>query len=185
LPNSSRREPLRNRFHQRAVPFRRFVRRCLRPLWLAPGEHGSCALRSSRGVGDGSHPAARFRHLALPNVSLILVLLARSACTTPSVCHFLRSNFNLRSGTSKVATLLKRGVKVSLGTDVSGGFSLGILTAMYILLFPHRFPPTLTPCLLPPVEPLPLRQKRLPSRNATTTASPLPLNTSQSKPSST
>ncbi|KAI5477118.1 guanine deaminase [Pseudohyphozyma bogoriensis] len=48
--------------------------------------------------------------------------------TDAGISHCPTSNFNLRSGTSRVAELLDRGIKVSLGTDVAGGFGLGILT---------------------------------------------------------
>ncbi|GAA5835886.1 hypothetical protein JCM9279_002131 [Rhodotorula babjevae] len=40
------------------------------------------------------------------------------------------SNFNLRSGTARVTDMLDKGIKVGLGTDVSGGLSLGILSAI-------------------------------------------------------
>ncbi|GAA5941451.1 uncharacterized protein JCM15063_006106 [Sporobolomyces koalae] len=46
------------------------------------------------------------------------------------VSHCPNSNFNLRSGTARVADMLDRGVKVGLGTDVSGGTSIGILSAI-------------------------------------------------------
>ena len=46
------------------------------------------------------------------------------------ISHCPTSNFNLRSGASRVTTMLDRGIKVSLGTDVAGGFSLGILSAI-------------------------------------------------------
>jgi len=42
------------------------------------------------------------------------------------------SNFNLRSGTARVTDMLDKGIKVGLGTDVSGGLSLGILSAMCV-----------------------------------------------------
>lgn len=38
------------------------------------------------------------------------------------ISHCPTSNVNLRSGCSPVAELLDRGIKVGLGTDVSGGF---------------------------------------------------------------
>jgi len=44
------------------------------------------------------------------------------------VSHCPTSNFNLRSGVCPVGKLLDRGIKVGLGTDVSGGFSPSILT---------------------------------------------------------
>ncbi|KAM0754831.1 Metallo-dependent hydrolase [Meredithblackwellia eburnea MCA 4105] len=62
-------------------------------------------------------------HLAPDEMELI-----RS--TKAGISHCPTSNFNLRSGASKVADMLDRGIKVSLGTDVSGGFGLGILTTL-------------------------------------------------------
>ncbi|GAA5849056.1 hypothetical protein JCM3766R1_002283 [Sporobolomyces carnicolor] len=46
------------------------------------------------------------------------------------VSHCPNSNFNLRSGTSRVADMLDKGIKVGLGTDVSGGTAIGILSAI-------------------------------------------------------
>ncbi|GJE90755.1 guanine deaminase [Phanerochaete sordida] len=46
------------------------------------------------------------------------------------VSHCPTSNFNLRSGCPKIGVLLDKGIKVGLGTDVSGGFSLSMLTAI-------------------------------------------------------
>lgn len=46
------------------------------------------------------------------------------------IAHCPTSNFNLRSGASPVGELLDRGIKVGLGTDVSGGFGAGILSAV-------------------------------------------------------
>ncbi|TFK55059.1 guanine deaminase [Heliocybe sulcata] len=46
------------------------------------------------------------------------------------ISHCPTSNFNLTSGVCKVGELLDRGIKVGLGTDVSGGFSPSILTAI-------------------------------------------------------
>ncbi|KAH8106805.1 Metallo-dependent hydrolase [Cristinia sonorae] len=46
------------------------------------------------------------------------------------ISHCPTSNFNLRSGWAKVGVLLDKGIKVGLGTDVSGGFSPSILTAV-------------------------------------------------------
>ncbi|KAK9900614.1 Metallo-dependent hydrolase [Cystobasidium minutum MCA 4210] len=50
--------------------------------------------------------------------------------TRSGISHCPTSNLNLRSGCSPVAELLDKGIKVGLGTDVSGGFGLGILTAI-------------------------------------------------------
>ncbi|KAI0797642.1 guanine deaminase [Abortiporus biennis] len=50
--------------------------------------------------------------------------------TGAGISHCPTSNFNLRSGFTKVGMLLDKGIKVGLGTDVSGGFSPSILTAI-------------------------------------------------------
>ncbi|KAI9466173.1 guanine deaminase [Lactarius psammicola] len=44
------------------------------------------------------------------------------------VSHCPTSNFNLRSGVCPVGQLIDHGIKVGLGTDVSGGYSPSILT---------------------------------------------------------
>ncbi|KAL0946717.1 hypothetical protein HGRIS_012902 [Hohenbuehelia grisea] len=46
------------------------------------------------------------------------------------VAHCPTSNFNLRSGIAHIGKYLDRGIKVGLGTDVSGGFSPSMLTAI-------------------------------------------------------
>ncbi|GAA6002302.1 guanine deaminase [Rhodotorula paludigena] len=46
------------------------------------------------------------------------------------ISHCADSNFNLRSGTARVAAMLDKGIKVGLGTDVSGGLSLGVLSSI-------------------------------------------------------
>lgn len=46
------------------------------------------------------------------------------------ISHCANSNFNLRSGTARVADMLDKGIKVSLGTDNSGGTAIGILSAL-------------------------------------------------------
>ncbi|KWU44150.1 Metallo-dependent hydrolase [Rhodotorula sp. JG-1b] len=46
------------------------------------------------------------------------------------ISHCANSNFNLRSGTARVADMLDKGIKVSLGTDNSGGTAIGILSAI-------------------------------------------------------
>ncbi|KAE8250921.1 hypothetical protein A4X13_0g4253 [Tilletia indica] len=46
------------------------------------------------------------------------------------VSHCPTSNMNLRSGASPVGELLTLGIKVGLGTDVSGGFGIGMLSAV-------------------------------------------------------
>ncbi|KAI0333516.1 guanine deaminase, partial [Cubamyces sp. BRFM 1775] len=54
------------------------------------------------------------------------IIKARGA----GISHCPTSNFNLRSGCARIGMLLDRGIKVSLGTDVSGGFSPSILAAV-------------------------------------------------------
>ncbi|TBU65562.1 Metallo-dependent hydrolase [Dichomitus squalens] len=56
----------------------------------------------------------------------IAIIQARRA----GISHCPTSNFNLRSGCARIGMLLDRGLKVGLGTDVSGGFSPSILTAV-------------------------------------------------------
>ncbi|PWN46549.1 hypothetical protein IE53DRAFT_391275, partial [Violaceomyces palustris] len=46
------------------------------------------------------------------------------------ISHCPTSNLNLRSGASRVGEMLNMGIKVGLGTDVSGGFGLGMLSAV-------------------------------------------------------
>jgi guanine deaminase len=46
------------------------------------------------------------------------------------ISHCPTSNFNLSSGVAKVGSWLDMGLKVGLGTDVSGGFAPSILTAI-------------------------------------------------------
>ncbi|KAN0065728.1 hypothetical protein ACQY0O_000858 [Thecaphora frezii] len=46
------------------------------------------------------------------------------------ISHCPTSNLNLRSGASRVGEMLNMGIKVGLGTDVSGGFGLGMLSAI-------------------------------------------------------
>ncbi|UZJ53497.1 hypothetical protein CBS101457_002817 [Exobasidium rhododendri] len=54
-------------------------------------------------------------------------LLCKRKC---GISHCPTSNNNLRSGVSRVGEMLNRGLKVGLGTDISGGFGLSILTAI-------------------------------------------------------
>ncbi|KAH9443445.1 hypothetical protein Pst134EA_031239 [Puccinia striiformis f. sp. tritici] len=57
-----------------------------------------------------------------------LKLLAKRGC---GLSHCPTSNFNLRSGVCQVQTLLAAGFeKLSLGTDVSGGYGVGILSTI-------------------------------------------------------
>ncbi|KAK0559331.1 hypothetical protein OC844_004483 [Tilletia horrida] len=56
-----------------------------------------------------------------------MLLLKERKC---GVSHCPTSNLNLRSGASPIAELLTLGIKVGLGTDVSGGFGIGMLSAV-------------------------------------------------------
>lgn len=47
-----------------------------------------------------------------------------------TICHCPLSNFSLMSGVADVRRLLDKGVKVGLGTDVSGGYSPSMLNAI-------------------------------------------------------
>lgn len=62
-------------------------------------------------------------HLTEPELTLIKEKGA-------GISHCPTSNFNLRSGVAPVDSWLKRGLNVGLGTDVSGGFALGMLSAV-------------------------------------------------------
>ncbi|KAF9819778.1 hypothetical protein IEO21_01869 [Rhodonia placenta] len=62
-------------------------------------------------------------HLEEPEVAIM-------AARRVGVAHCPTSNFNLRSGCARVGMLLDRGIKVGLGTDVSGGFSPSMLRAV-------------------------------------------------------
>jgi len=50
--------------------------------------------------------------------------------TGAGISHCPTSNFNLRSGMAHVGDMLDKGIKVGLGTDMSGGYSPSILTAI-------------------------------------------------------
>ncbi|KAJ7172322.1 hypothetical protein C8R46DRAFT_1348764 [Mycena filopes] len=65
------------------------------------------------------------------------------------ISHCPTSNFNLNSGVAPIGTYLDRGIKVGLGTDVSGGYSLSILNAVQnasiaskVIAMRHRGEPT-------------------------------------------
>lgn len=59
-------------------------------------------------------------HLTAPELDL---LSARGV----GLSHCAGSNFNLRSGVARAGDWLARGLKVGLGTDVSGGFNSSIV----------------------------------------------------------
>ncbi|GAA6050795.1 hypothetical protein JCM3770_001650 [Rhodotorula araucariae] len=87
--------------------------------------------------GIDSYAAAydRFRLLRRNTVLAHCVLLSDAEmdlikARESGVSHCANSNFNLRSGTARVADMLDKGIKVGLGTDVSGGLSLGVLSAI-------------------------------------------------------
>ncbi|KAF8511481.1 guanine deaminase [Hysterangium stoloniferum] len=50
--------------------------------------------------------------------------------TGAGLSHCPTSNFNLRSGIARVGEWLDKGIKVGLGTDVSGGYSPSLITAI-------------------------------------------------------
>uniref|UniRef100_V5EK44 Amidohydrolase-related domain-containing protein n=1 Tax=Kalmanozyma brasiliensis (strain GHG001) TaxID=1365824 RepID=V5EK44_KALBG len=56
-----------------------------------------------------------------------LAIIKKRKC---GISHCPTSNLNLRSGASRVGEMLNMGIKVGLGTDVSGGFGLGMLSAI-------------------------------------------------------
>jgi cytosine/adenosine deaminase-related metal-dependent hydrolase len=62
-------------------------------------------------------------HLSDDEMSLI----ARRRC---GISHCPTSNLNLRSGASRLGVLLNKGIKVGLGTDMSGGFGMSMLAAI-------------------------------------------------------
>lgn len=87
--------------------------------------------------GIESYTAAydRFRLLRPNTVLAHCVFLSSSEldlikARQSGISHCANSNFNLRSGTARVADMLDKGIKVSLGTDNSGGTAIGILSAM-------------------------------------------------------
>ncbi|KAF7338165.1 Guanine deaminase [Mycena venus] len=56
--------------------------------------------------------------------------LALIAKRRAGISHCPTSNFNLNSGVAPIGLYLDRGIKVALGTDVSGGYSPSILNAI-------------------------------------------------------
>ncbi|TKA57415.1 hypothetical protein B0A53_00644 [Rhodotorula sp. CCFEE 5036] len=87
--------------------------------------------------GIESYTAAydRFRLLRPNTVLAHCVFLSSSEldlikARQSGISHCANSNFNLRSGTARVADMLDQGIKVSLGTDNSGGTAIGILSAI-------------------------------------------------------
>ncbi|GAA5862532.1 hypothetical protein JCM3774_001050 [Rhodotorula dairenensis] len=87
--------------------------------------------------GIESYTAAydRFRLLRPNTVLAHCVFLSGSEldlikARQSGISHCANSNFNLRSGTARVADMLDKGIKVSLGTDNSGGTAIGILSAL-------------------------------------------------------
>lgn len=75
------------------------------------------------GLLRGNTVLAHAIHLEPAEVELIK---ARNA----GISHCPTSNFNLSSGVAPVGEYLDKGIKVGLGTDVSGGFSPSILNAV-------------------------------------------------------
>ncbi|KAI0062304.1 guanine deaminase [Artomyces pyxidatus] len=71
-------------------------------------------------------PRTVLAHAVYLDDAEVALIKARDA----GVSHCPTSNFNLSSGICKVGAMLDKGIKVGLGTDVSGGFSTSILTAI-------------------------------------------------------
>ncbi|KAL1944705.1 hypothetical protein VTO73DRAFT_3135 [Trametes versicolor] len=101
-----------------------------RPL---PAVNGAGAKKSGGGTYAGVYDAfgllrenTVLAHAVHLDEEEVAIIKARGA----GISHCPTSNFNLRSGCARVGMLLDHGIKVSLGTDVSGGFSPSILAAM-------------------------------------------------------
>ncbi|KAG5729678.1 putative guanine deaminase, partial [Termitomyces sp. T112] len=87
---------------------------------------------------DSPHYAGVYDHFGLLRSNTILAhgvwledaemeLIAKRKA---GISHCPTSNLNLSSGTAPVGAYLDKGIKVGLGTDVSGGFSPSILNAI-------------------------------------------------------
>ncbi|KAJ7097783.1 hypothetical protein B0H15DRAFT_822701 [Mycena belliarum] len=78
--------------------------------------------------------------------------IALVAKRNAGISHCPTSNFNLNSGVAPIGKYLDQGIKVGLGTDVSGGYSLSILNAIQnasiaskVIAMQHRGDPAAPP----------------------------------------
>ncbi|KZP12556.1 Metallo-dependent hydrolase [Athelia psychrophila] len=90
---------------------------------LFPASASYAGVYDDFGLLRGNTILAHGVHLEEAELALIR---ARGA----GISHCPTSNFNLSSGVAPVGKYLDRGIKVGLGTDVSGGFSPSILTVI-------------------------------------------------------
>ncbi|KAJ7173999.1 hypothetical protein C8R43DRAFT_976850 [Mycena crocata] len=77
----------------------------------------------SFGLLRGNTVLAHAVHLTDDEIALV-------AKRNAGISHCPTSNFNLNSGVAPIGHYLERGIKVGLGTDVSGGYSPSILNAI-------------------------------------------------------
>ncbi|RDB22164.1 Guanine deaminase [Hypsizygus marmoreus] len=90
---------------------------------LFPSLPHYAAVYESFGLLRNNTVLAHAVHLSPPEIELI-------AKAGAGISHCPTSNFNLSSGVAPVGVYLDAGLKVGLGTDVSGGFSPSILVAV-------------------------------------------------------
>jgi guanine deaminase len=89
---------------------------------LFPDKTGYAAVYDSAGLLTPKTILAHAIYLTDPEKALI----KERSCT---VSHCPNSNFSLTSGVLNLRDLLSRGIKVALGTDMSGGYSSSMLDA--------------------------------------------------------
>ncbi|KAJ6630609.1 hypothetical protein B0H10DRAFT_1982024 [Mycena sp. CBHHK59/15] len=90
---------------------------------LFPGCSSYAGVYDSFGLLRSNTILAHAVHLNDEEISLVAERKA-------GISHCPTSNFNLNSGVAKIGQYLDRGIKVGLGTDVSGGYSPSILNAI-------------------------------------------------------
>lgn len=90
---------------------------------LYPNSDTYAAVYDDHGLLRENTILAHAVHLEVAEMELI-------AKRKAGVSHCPTSNFHLSSGVASVGEYLDRGIKVGLGTDVSGGFSPSILSAI-------------------------------------------------------
>lgn len=92
-------------------------------LQLYPDAHSYAHVYDMHGLLGDTTVLAHAIHLTDDEIRLIK---ERNA----GISHCPTSNFNLRSGVAPVGRYLDEGLKVGLGTDVSGGYSTSMLNAI-------------------------------------------------------